>query len=151
MDRQFIKNQVAKLKQAYEKFEIDQNQFNLWCECFKDCDPQIFEQAILNYIKVNRFLPTIAGVMECYREIENYRSEMKNLISRQYLIMRTTWEEDYSEESLRVFINKVFEYPKDNRKDRAVDITHEAISYYHDCIIDGKQFPTLKEYLGGMA
>lgn len=29
MDRQYIKSQITKLNNAYEKFELDQKQFNL--------------------------------------------------------------------------------------------------------------------------
>lgn len=149
MDRQYIKSQITKLNNAYDKFELDQKQFNLWCECFGDCNPQIFEMAILNYIKENRFTPTIAGVMECYKAIEDYREEMKSLIARQYQIMRDIWEEPYDSETLKTFIDKVYEYPKEVRKIQAVEITHEAVSFYHDCIIEGKELPTLKAYLGG--
>jgi hypothetical protein len=149
MTREFIKSQVAKLKQAYEKFNINQSQFDLWCECFQMCNEKDFELAVANYIKGNEFPPTIAGVMKYYREIEDYKREMKEFLFRQYTTLRSTWDERYDKDTMNEFVRMVCNKPKEFRKDFAVEYTHEAVSYHHDCEYEGRAAPTLMDYLKG--
>ena len=147
MERRVLLKNLQILEKAYEKLSFTQSQVDLWYECFKDCEEKDFELAVMNYIKGNEFPPVIAGVMKYYREIEDYKKEMKDFLFRQYMTLRSTWDEKQDAETMNEFVRIVCEYPKDQRKEAALDITHRAVSFHHDCEIEGRTAPSLIDYL----
>jgi hypothetical protein len=152
MEKQCIVDQMKKLEANYspEKFRITQPVYDLWIEMFLGLDEEIFKRAVSNYIKENEFPPTIAGIMKCYEEINQYRKFMKDFLGGQYNVMRSVWDEKIDDKTRRAYIDLVFKCPKDKREDFAVDVVHQAVSYYHDCEFKGVKPPTLIEYLGGL-
>lgn len=150
MTREFLKKQVSILRSTYERFTITQEQFDIWYKCFADCDEKIFEQAVMNYIKNSEYPPVIAGVMKYYREIVDYKQDMQQFFHRQYMTLISVWEEEFNADTLIEFINLVCKYPKEQRKDKAVEITHQAVSFHHDCEYEGRKAPTLMEYIRGI-
>ncbi len=149
MQRKVLFENLQRLEKVYDKLSFTQEQVDLWYECFSDCDDKTFAEAVMLYIKGNEFPPVIAGVMKCYREIDEYRKEMKEFLFRQYTILRSTWEEPFYKDTFNEFVRTVCSYPKGKRKDVAVEMTHEAVSYHHSCEYEGRTAPTLIEYIRG--
>lgn len=151
MQREFLFKQLQKLEDAYDKLPpFTQEKIDLWCECFSDCDEQTFASAVMTYIKTNEFPPTIAGINKCCCEINEYRQMMASLIKGQYNIMRSTWEEPFSIDCYNKYLGIVYKAPKGIREDLAVEITQNAVQFYHDCEYDGKEPPALIDYLEGL-
>lgn len=155
MDKKVFISNMQRLDKAYppkiplNKVQL-QEKVNFWYEYFADCKEKIFEQAVTNYIKHEEFPPSIAGVMKYYREIETYLKEMREFLFSQYSMMMATWDENQDQDTLNEFVRIIRKYPRDKKKEAAIEITNKAISYHHDCEYEGRTAPSLLEYLRGV-
>lgn len=72
MQREEFKKLVKKLKAIYcdLRFIPDQEAFDAWFRLLEDCRYRQLEIAAENYMKENRYPPTVADLREKYREIE---------------------------------------------------------------------------------
>lgn len=155
MDKMVFISNMQRLDKAYppkiplNKVQL-QEKVNFWYEYFADCKEKIFEQAVTNYIKHEEFPPSIAGVMKYYREIETYLKEMREFLFSQYSMMMATWDENQDQDTLNEFVRIIRKYPREKKKEAAIEITNKAISYHHDCEYEGRTAPSLLEYLRGV-
>lgn len=155
MDKNVLINSLQRLEKAYPSKEAPtlkqmQEKVDFWFEYFADCKEKIFEQAVTNYIKHEEFPPSIAGVMKYYREIETYLKEMREFLFSQYSMMMATWDENQDQDTLNEFVRIIRKYPREKKKEAAIEITNKAISYHHDCEYEGRTAPSLLEYLRGV-
>lgn len=150
MKREELKANLEILDMAYEKFFINPTLFDIWYDCCKDCDAEIFKHAVRMYMKTCEYAPTIAGVLRCYNDIKSYRTMIKELIISQYNVMRNVWEEPFDEPTLFRFRDIVFTAPKEKREGLINDIVNHAISFHNDCSYEAKTPPTLYHYLEGI-
>ena len=142
---------LQKLEKAYSgKLHFDQDLVDLWYEMFEDCEEEGLKLAVARCIKESEFPPNIATLMKFYKELADEREEMGRFISHEYGLMRSLWEEEYSDDTFNAIVEYVFSKPKINRKVEMVELSQRAISFYHDCIANGrKDIPTIKEYVKG--
>ena len=155
MDKMVFISNMQRLDKAYPpKIPLNkaqlQEKVNFWYEYFADCKEKIFEQAVTNYIKHEEFPPSIAGVMKYYCEIETYLKEMREFLFSQYSMMMATWDENQDQDTLNEFVRIIRKYPREKKKEAAIEITNKAISYHHDCEYEGRTAPSLLEYLRGV-
>lgn len=147
-----LKEQLIKLQTNYgtDKFDLSQEKFDLWYEMLGDCDERALEVAIRNCIKGSEYPPTIATLMKYYREVEESREEIATLIRTEYSNMKSQWGEQDDPDTYKAIIEYVFRFPKNQRKVRIVELAHQGISFYNDCIYVGREdIPTIKEYVEG--
>ena len=149
MERSDIKKNLQLLTSVYNKMSFNQDQVDLWVECFKDCNQNDFECAIRTYIKTNEFPPVVASIMKLYEEIRAYKRDMKRFIKQQFSYMAATWGEVETKEALNEFARMVVNRPKSDRKDFAKEYVIKAVTYHHNCEYEGKEAPTLQEYMRG--
>lgn len=142
---------LQKLEKAYvSKIKFDQDLVDLWYEMFEGCEEEGFKMAVDKCIRENEFPPNIAGVMKCYKELENERQELGDLIKHQYTTIMSIWGENYDKDTHNAIIKYIFRFPKRTRKVEMVELTQRAVSYKHDCDMCGrKDIPTIKEYVEG--
>lgn len=150
--REFLKDQMKRLEVNYGKsrFQITQEVFELWYEVFADCEEEGLRIAVTNCLKENEFAPNIAGLMKYYRELDDSRKEIAEVMRSKYTNMLAMWEEEYDSETFRAIVEYIFRFPKEQRKVQMVELTHHALSFYNDCRNCGRQdIPTIKEYVEG--
>lgn len=144
---------LQRLEIAYSpKFQFgnDQTKFNLWYDMFSDCDEEGLMCAVDKCIKENEFPPNIAALMKCYKELESERADLAETIKNQYMIICSIWGEKYNLETLREIQKYILKFPKKVRKIEMVELTHDAVSFKHDCEARGRiDIPTIKEYIQG--
>ena len=153
MDKKFLKDQMIKLETNYgkDKFHISKDIFDLWFEMFAGCEEQGLKLAIEKYIRESEYPPNIAGIMKCYKELEAERADLVETIKAQYSIIRSIWGESYDAETLKTIQDYIVKFPKKTRKVEMVELTHDAVSFRHDCDACGRvDIPTIKEYIQGM-
>ena len=137
----------------FPKFQFgdDQNKFDLWYGMFAECDEQGLNLAVDKCIQESEFAPNIATLMKCYRELEAERADLAETIRNQYSIICSIWGEAYDLETLREIQRYIMRFPKKTRKVEMVELTHDAVSFRHDCDACGRvDIPTIKEYIQGM-
>jgi hypothetical protein len=152
ISKKFLLKQMSKIELNYgkERFNVTQDMFDLWYEMFSECEEEGLKMAVDKCIRENEFAPNIAGLMKYYKELEREREELGNLIGSQYTTIRSIWGEKFDDETYKELIAYVFRFPKKLRKVELVDLTHNAVSYYHDCEAAGrKNHPTIIQYLKG--
>ena len=152
ISRKFLKEQLHRLQTNYgnEKFDVTQDMFNLWYEMFENCEEDGLRLAVSNCIKENEFAPNIAGLMKYYRDLEDSRKEIAEVMKSKYTTMRCMWEESYDSETFKAIVEFIFRFPKEQRKVQMIELTQHAISFYNDCRNCGRQdIPTIKEYVEG--
>lgn len=150
--KEFLLNQMSRLELSYgkEKFIVSQEMFDLWYEMFSDCEEEGLRLSIDKCIKESEFPPNIAGVMKQYKELDQERKELGDLIRHQYVTIRSIWGEEYDKETHDAIIAYIFRFPKKLRRVEMVELTHRAVSFVHDCEVTGrKDKPKIKEYLEG--
>ena len=152
MDAKFLQEQMRRIETNYgrEKFVITKDIYDLWKEIFNDCDEKGFKLAVDKYIKENEFAPNIAGIMKCYKALENDRNELKETIKHQYTTMCCIWGEEYDKETYNEIVQYVMRFPKSMRKVEMIELQQRACSFAHDCDACGRaDKPTIKEYVQG--
>ena len=88
--------------------------------------------------------------MKYYKELDAERRELGELILHQYTTIRSIWGEDFDKSTFDAIVTYVFRFPKKLRKIEMVELTHRAISFFHDCEVAGRtDTPTIKQYLEG--
>ena len=151
MERKDFLKYLKKLEMAYApRMVFTQDLVDLWYEMFADCEEEGLKLAVNKCIKENEFPPNIAGLMKYYRELESEHNELKDLISHQYTLMRSIWQEDYNSETFRAIADYIMRQPSKMRKVEMVELTQKAVSFRHDCDACGRiDIPTIKEYIQG--
>lgn len=151
--KEFLLNQMRKLETNYgkEKFVVNPNLFDLWYEMFQSCEEEGLKLAVDKCIKESEFAPNIATLMKFYKELENEREVMKEIISHEYGLMRSVWEEEYDDDTFKTIVEYVYSKPKKNRKVEMVELSQTAISFYHELETRGiQERPTILEYVKGV-
>lgn len=75
-------NLVKKLKSAFvrDNFFEDPDQIDLWYEMLRDLKPKYAAEAVDNYIRQNRYQPTIADIREEYKVIvDDIKAKTNNI------------------------------------------------------------------------
>ena len=132
---------MIKLETNYgkDKFHISKDIFDLWFEMFAGCEEQGLKLAIEKYIRESEYPPNIAE-----------RADLVETIKAQYSIIRSIWGESYDAETLKTIQDYIVKFPKKTRKVEMVELTHDAVSFRHDCDACGRvDIPTIKEYIQG--
>lgn len=150
ISEQFLLDQMTRFEKNYgkDKFIVEQDMFDLWYEMFADCEEEGLRLAVNRCLKESEFPPTIATVMKFYKELADEREETTKLLEHEYGMMRSIWGEREDEETYNAIVRYLNNQPKKQRKVKMVELSQEAISYYHDLIAKGIQDrPTIKEYV----
>lgn len=150
--KEILLYQMGRIELNYgkERFKVDQDMFDLWYEMFSDCDENGFRLAVDKYMKENEFAPNIAGIMKCYRTLEDEKNDLKETIKHQYTTMRCIWGEEYDKDTFNEIVNYVMRFPKNMRKVEMIELQQRACSFAHDCDVCGRVIrPTIKEYVMG--
>lgn len=153
MKKAFLREQMIKLETNYgkDKFIITKEMFDLWYSMFSECDELGLKFAVEKCIKENEFAPNIANLMKCYKELEEERADLAETIRNQYSIICSIWGEKFDLETLKEIQKYIIRFPKKTRKVEMVELTHDAVSFRHDCDACGrKDIPTIKEYILGV-
>lgn len=142
---------LQKLEKAYgSKLHFDQDLVDLWYEMFADCEEEGLKLAIDKCIKESEYVPNIAVVMNCYKELSEEREALRETIKHEYSLMRSIWEEEYDSDTYNTIVKYVYRFPKKQRKVEMVELAQRAISFHHDCTTVGRlQKPTIKEFVEG--
>lgn len=142
---------LQKLDKTYGgKLHFDQDLVDLWYEMFADCEEEGIKLAVDRCIKESEFPPTIATLMKFYKELAEEREELKRLIEHEYSLMKSVWGERDNGETFDAIVNYLNRQPKKERRVKMVELSQEAISYYHDLVAKGIQnIPTILEYVKG--
>lgn len=152
LSKKFLKEQLTKLQTNYgkDKFDLSQDMFNLWYEMFADCEEDGLKIAVNNCIKENEYAPNIAGLMKYYKDLDNSRKEIAEVMQSKYTTIRSMWEEEYDPNTFKSIVEYIFRFPKEQRKIQMVELTHHMISFCNDCRNCGRtDIPTIKEYVEG--
>lgn len=142
---------LQKLERVYApKMTFNQELVDIWYEMFADCEEEGLKIAVANCIKNSEFPPTIATLMKYYRELDDNRKEIAEVMKSKYTTMRSMWEEEYDSDTFKAIVEYIFRFPKEQRKVQMVELMQHAISFYIDCRNVGRtDIPTIKEYVEG--
>lgn len=152
ISKQFLLQQAKRLETNYgkERFVMNPNIFELWYEMFQDCEEEGLRLAVNKCLKESEFPPTIATLMKFYKELAEEREEMRRLISHEYGLMKSVWEEKDSAETFKAIVDYIYKQPKKERRVKMVELSQEGISFYHELIAKGiQERPTILEYVRG--
>lgn len=151
IERAVFLTYLQKLERVYApRMSFNQELVDIWYEMFADCDEEGLRIAVNNCIKDSEYPPTIAGLMKYYRELDDSRKEIAEVMRAKYTTLRGMWEEEYDSDTFKAIVEYIFRFPKEQRKVQMVELTHHAISFYNDCRNVGRQdIPTIKEYVEG--
>lgn len=152
ISKQFLLQQAKRLETNYgkERFVMNPDIFGLWYEMFQDCEEEGLKLAVDRCLKESEFPPTIATLMKLYKELADEREELKRLIEHEYSLMKSVWDEKDSGETFNEIVRYLNKQPKKERRVKMVELSQEAISYYHDLVAKGIQnIPTILEYVKG--
>lgn len=78
--KEFIKA-MSILGTAYNK-EFTQEQIGIWYESFNDVDYELFKQAIKKIVKKNKFMPSIAELLDECRNVS--KTNIEEIIEKMY-------------------------------------------------------------------
>lgn len=152
VSREYLLAQLKRLQTNYgaDRFNIGQDVFDLWAEMFAECNEDGFRLAVDKYMKENEFAPNIAGIMKCYRVLEDEKNDLKETIKHQYTTIRCIWGEEYDSDTFNEIVKYVMRFPKTMRKVEMIELQQRAVSFAHDCDACGRvEKPTIKEYVQG--
>lgn len=152
ISKEFLLKQMGRLELNYgkDRFRVEQDMFDLWYEMFQECEEPGLKLAVDKCIRENEFAPNIAGLMKYYREIDDARKELGDVIKAQYNKVLYFWGEAYDSDTYKAFVEYIMRFPKNMRKTEMIELSQRMISYSFDC--DGcgrKDKPTIKEYIQG--
>lgn len=152
VSREYLLAQLKRLQTNYgaDRFNIGQDVFDLWAEMFAECNEDGFRLAVDKYMRENEFAPNIAGIMKCYKALEDEKNELRDTIKHQYTTIRCIWGEEYDSDTFNEIVNYVMRFPKTMRKVEMIELQQRAVSFAHDCDACGRvEKPTIKEYVQG--
>lgn len=150
--KEFLLEQMGKLELNYgkDKFEVNQDVFELWFEMFKDCDKKILEKAVRKCLLESEFAPNVAGVMKYYKQLADAHYDYVDFIKHQYTLLRSVWEEPEDNETMLDLYAFSMRFPENQRRTNLVEYIHTACSFRHDCDVCARlDIPTIKEYIQG--
>lgn len=147
MTREEIKTQIEKLSVAYEKFPISQALFDIWVNCFKDCDFKVFQEAIDNTIRNEKYTPNIATVNGYYKQLEAQRREMMDRIRGSYNRAVYALGIEKNIDEYKAFLEWLADIPREFRATTAENFSYEVENHVNNSIATGKPYKSFMELL----
>lgn len=75
-------NEIVKIFQKVygEKFKIDQDGFNVWCDCLSDLRHDVAIKAAHEYVRKSQFPPTVADLRNEYNALwDEYKAMLRHV------------------------------------------------------------------------
>lgn len=151
---------VIKINQAYlERQPITQEGFAVWLDLLKDLDANTLDIAASNYIRANKFPPTIADLRTEYKKIKDRLQSIENQLREIYDRTRGTYPDMYlnsddaerntaAVEARKAWWELVKSSPIEERVARAEQIEDATIRFVRCVEADTarQEIPTLAEF-----
>ena len=147
MTREEIKTQIEKLSVAYEKFPISQALFDIWVNSFRDCDFKMFQEAIDETIKNEKYTPNIATVNSYYKQLEAQRRELMDSIRGSYNRAVYALGIEKSADDYKAFLEWLAEIPREFRATSAENFSYDVEKHVRNSSASGKPCKSFIELL----
>ena len=153
MTKDEFKPLIVKLKTAFirDKFFEDTGQIDLWYEMLQDLNPKYAEQAVTNYIKKNRYQPTIADIRQEYTTIvDDIKARTKHI--REILDLQISYwpNADKGRETWNLLAELLNKHGGDwsEKTNYARTIADQIFNHVRHCEETGEKLETdIKDYL----
>lgn len=137
MTREESKKLIYKISHFYgkERFEIDQTRFDFWCECLSDLRADVAEKALMEYVKNNKFPPTVADLREKYLELWEEYTAMIRHIGESFELASGCYPDITAEQRMagkKTFIEIVNRYPRESKEKAANEISQRILRYVRE-------------------
>lgn len=137
MKREELKEIVQMFRKVYgEKFKIDQQSFDIWCDCLGDLRFDVAKKAATEFIKKSQYAPTVADIQNEYNLLwEEYKAMVRHIgesfdAAAGYYPCIT---EEQRANGKKIFIDLVSRVGRDKRERTARDISQRIIEYVKKC------------------
>ena len=143
---------VEKLKMFYrqDNFIPDKRTSDSWYEMLKDLEAPATMKAVENYIKSNRFPPTVADIRSEYaRMYEAYQSFIRE-VKKEYGIACQYYPHmdlETENETFNVFMGKLKKHPQGEWITRTKKYCTDTINYIKDCELNHREIPKYRDYI----
>ena len=137
MNRDEAKNLILQITRFYgkERFEMDKPKYEVWCECLADLRADVAEKAFKEYVKDNKFPPTIADLREKYSQLWNEYTSMIRHISESFELASGCYPDVTDEQRAvgkKTFIEIVNRYPRERKEKVANSLSQKIIGYVRE-------------------
>lgn len=163
MTREEFATIVTKINQVYlDKKPITKEGFDIWYDLLSDLEAATLDAASSNYIRENRYPPTIADLRSEYQKIKDYLADVKSQLRAIYDRTRGIYPDTHlnddeetrraaSEDAMKAWWDLVKEYPIDERIARAERIESVTNQFVRKVEEDEnrKEIPTLADFFRG--
>lgn len=134
MNRADAKKLITQITHFYgkDRFEIDQAKFDVWCECLADLRYDVAEKAFKEYVKDNKFPPTIADLREKYSQLWEEYTAMIRHIGESFELASGCYPDITAEQRVvgkKTFIEIVNRYPRESKEKAANEISQRILRY----------------------
>lgn len=137
MNRDETKNLILRITQFYgrERFEMDKPKYEVWCECLSDLRADVADKALMEYVKNNKFPPTVADLREKYSELWEEYTAMIRHIGESFELASGCYPDITAEQRAagkKTFIEIVNRYPRESKERTANEISQRILRYVRE-------------------
>lgn len=151
MTRNELKQCMRKIEIVYQNknFNVTQELFDIWYECFGKLSAKTLDIAIMNLISKNIFPPSIAEIKAEYEQIgkESNESlaEAKNIFSDALTYFLD--EQPDKKKLWSMFCRYLNKFPHEERMQKVYEFRERVVQAYHD---DPLKLESAERYINGL-
>ena len=143
---------VEKLKIFYKQdnFIPDKATSDAWFEMLKDLEAPAVMRSVDNYIKENRFPPTVADIRKEYCKLYEAYQTLIKLTRKEYAIACSYYPSmsmELEEETFEIYKGKLKKYPQAQWEQRTRKFRSDTIKYVQECERNHKEILDFRTYL----
>ena len=137
MNRVEVNGIVKIFQKVYgEKFNIDQDGFNVWCECMDDLRYDVAHKAAMEYVRKSQYPPTIADIRNEYDALWSEYLAMVRHIDESFDSAAGYYPNITDEQRAKgkkLFNQYVGSKPRDQREREARNLSQRIINFVKEC------------------
>lgn len=152
MTKDEFKPIANKLRKIYtqDNFIADKETFDIWFEMLEDLETAGVAKAVDNYIKDNRYPPTVADIRHEYnRMYEAYQGLIKSVKTEFGLACQyyPNMDMDVEQEAFEIYLARLKKHPQGEWMPRTRKFHKDTTDFVRDCEINHKDIPPFKDYV----
>lgn len=152
MTKDEFKPIANKLRKMYTQsnFIPDKETFDIWFEMLGEYETAGVERAVTNYIKENKYPPTVADIRQEYKRMyEAYQSLIKE-VKKEFGVacqFYPNMDLDTEQETFEIYLTRLKKHPQGEWITRTRKFRTDTIEFVRGCEINHKDIPKFKDYV----